>query len=716
MDLQRLVACGLICSVFSVWGNPSGMQVVSGDASIQPSADGRSLQIQTGSKTILHWDQFSIQAGERVHFQQFDSASSVLNRVIGDSQSALMGELLSNGKLYLINPHGVLIGPGARIEASSFIGSSLDILNDNFLNDVLLFSGNGLGSVVNLGEITCVHGDVALIARVVKNDGKINAIDGHVALATGMEVLLQLDGDQRVFIRPEMTEATEDEGVALESSGSIQAMVVELKSGVNPYAKAIRLSGEINATSITEVGGRVFLDAEGLCEVAAKIDVSSAGKGGQVQILGTDVHILDGTQIFANGPAGGGEVLIGGDYQGANPLIKNAKHVWVGKDTLVQANALENGNGGKVIVWSDEVTAHQGNISIRGGHLGGDGGFAEVSGHSLNYRGFVDGEAPFGVAGSLLLDPIDIQIQTPTATTGSFTGCPATYVLDASEPNLILNTELETQLASCSVTISTVGSTGSQTGSISVLAPIFWTSRNTLTLQAASNIVVSAAISNPNSTTPVFDAVILSANGISAGTNPGIYMNAYIATESGGVYLFGTADTVAGASHGVHLDAGSGIISVIGPVYVAGEVPSGSTGSACGVMFSVANPIASDTQGDVRVSGVSHATGQFSCGVLSNQAWNVTSSPVTFGAAITNPVPLSSGQIVGCQGGSGANSDGLRFEDNFSTIGAVTAINSIIGGTGDNSVGFNQLNPISTFQTGDLTLSASRLQLTMSFW
>jgi hypothetical protein len=64
-----------------------------------------------------------------------------------------------------------------------------------------------------------------------------------------------------------------------------------------------------------------------------------------------------------------------------------------------------------VIVWGDQFTGFAGYISARGGALGGDGGFVEVSGKdTLAYRGLADVRAVKGRSGKLLLDPKFINI------------------------------------------------------------------------------------------------------------------------------------------------------------------------------------------------------------------------------------------------------------------------------------------------------------------
>src|SRR6185436_7053624 len=100
--------------------------------------------------------------------------------------------------------------------------------------------------------------------------------------------------------------------------------------------------------------------------------------------------------VTASGDAGGGTILIGGNFHGGGPEA-NASQVIVGKNTFINADAITTGNGGNVAVWSDDTTTFFGNISARGGAQSGDGGFVEVSGkQTLVYRGLTDTRAPHG--------------------------------------------------------------------------------------------------------------------------------------------------------------------------------------------------------------------------------------------------------------------------------------------------------------------------------
>ncbi|MGD2182781.1 filamentous hemagglutinin N-terminal domain-containing protein [Lusitaniella coriacea] len=157
--------------------------------------------------------------------------------------------------------------------------------------------------------------------------------------------------------------------------------------------------------------------------------------GGMIEVLGESVNLLERANIDVSSENGGGIVLIGGDYQG-NGIVPNATETFVGKNVIINADALSNGNGGRVIVWADETTQFYGTINARGGLNGGDGGFVEVSGlQSLSFEGDVNTLAPNGQIGTLLLDPTNITIQNGA---GSFTNL--NQVDSTADPDIPPNT------------------------------------------------------------------------------------------------------------------------------------------------------------------------------------------------------------------------------------------------------------------------------------
>ena len=128
--LTIVLSCGMVFSQ-GLHANPTGAEVVTGQARIEQV--NRLLQInQSSNRAIINWQGFSIAPGETTKFIQPNSNSATLNRVTGGEPSALYGTLQANGKVFLINPNGIVVGPNGLINTQSFIASTLDVSNAEF--------------------------------------------------------------------------------------------------------------------------------------------------------------------------------------------------------------------------------------------------------------------------------------------------------------------------------------------------------------------------------------------------------------------------------------------------------------------------------------------------------------------------------------------------------------------------------------------------------
>jgi hypothetical protein len=161
--------------------------------------------------------------------------------------------------------------------------------------------------------------------------------------------------------------------------------------------------------------------------------------------------------VDVSGQTGGGTVLIGGDAHGSNPAIQNAALTYVGPMAQIKADALQSGDGGKVIVWSNQQTQMYGDISARGGDQGGNGGFVETSSRDrLDFQGQADLRAPSGTAGSLLLDPSDITIDaTPSSGDVILPGAAPFTITAANQTSTLSTADLQNELGLGNVTVST---------------------------------------------------------------------------------------------------------------------------------------------------------------------------------------------------------------------------------------------------------------------
>src|ERR1700674_856027 len=167
------VGCCFSVSVEEALANPTGAAVVSGNVLF--NQHGNTLNITNSPGSIINWQGFSIAANEATRFLQQSAASSVLNRVVGIDPSIVLGALQSNGRVFLINPNGILFGAGAQINVAGLVASTLNLSDGDFLANRMRFANTpGAGSIVNQGAITTPSGgQVYLIAPNVQNNGII---------------------------------------------------------------------------------------------------------------------------------------------------------------------------------------------------------------------------------------------------------------------------------------------------------------------------------------------------------------------------------------------------------------------------------------------------------------------------------------------------------------------------------------------------------------
>lgn len=415
----------------AAWAAPVGGRVTSGSGAISNPTATHTLIEQKTQRLALDWQSFDIAAAERVQFAQPNSSAVALNRILDGKASQIFGQLDANGRVILQNSHGILFGRTARIDTGSLIATSLNVDLAAFeRGDVVLVLAEdaaAAGQIINQGVINAASGgSVALIGGAVNNEGLITARLGRVDLAAGSGAVLTFDEDNMIGVRV-TKDVLRNIGVsaAVSNSGDIIAdggmVMLSAAAARALFDAAVNNVGLIQANATKEHSGRIFLTgAEGAGNMlvggnGALVADNANGRGGSIVVTGDNVGLFDNAVLSANGTAGGGSVLLGGDYQGANIDVRNATAVYLGENTRVSADATLNGNGGKLIVWSDEATRAYGALSARGGTEGGDGGFIETSSHNfLDIATTPDVTAANGRGGTWLIDPRNLTVTAST--------------------------------------------------------------------------------------------------------------------------------------------------------------------------------------------------------------------------------------------------------------------------------------------------------------
>ncbi|WP_423759760.1 GLUG motif-containing protein [Burkholderia sp. NLJ2] len=301
---KRLLAAGvslLGLAASSAYALPTGGTVASGQADIATSADGKTMSInQHTDKLITNWQDFSVGGGERVSFHQLTEQSIALNRVIGTNGSRIHGQIDANGKVFVVNPNGVVFGAGAQVNVGGLVASTKDVSDKDFLAGNYRFAGVSGQSVENAGTIaTAEGGSVALLGARVSSTGVIRAQAGRVALGAGDAFTVNFDGNGLLNLQVEggAMDAQAHNGGLLKADGGEVVMTARAATGL--LNAVVNNSGTIEAQGLSARNGKITLDG-GLVQVAGKLNAA----GGEVTTRGEQVRVSSDAQVDTRSASG----------------------------------------------------------------------------------------------------------------------------------------------------------------------------------------------------------------------------------------------------------------------------------------------------------------------------------------------------------------------------------------------------------------------------
>ena len=498
-----LLTSALMVMPSGAFAAPQGLQ---GPGTVQQNGNTTNIN-QNVQNGIWSASGFNTNANEKVNVFQPGSGSNALFRIGDPNPTSFGGSLWSNGHVFLINPNGFLFGSGAQINTAGFLASTYDIKNHDFKHGRYIFNipGRADASIVNLGHITITPGTsgfAALVAPGVRNAGVITANLGQVGLASAGNgehngFTLDFYGDKLITLQvgdkvagqvidvatgQPLTSLVSNEGKIKANGGQVTLTAGEARTIVD---SVINNTGVIEANSVGTKNGMIVLGAAtdtsaGAPTQTVKVSgtLSARGRktgetGGTVQITGQQVALVN-AKVDASGQAGGGTVRVGDRAKSTS--------VSVDAGTTVDVSAKTKGDAGKVYVLSNGLTSVNGTILAMGGALGGNGGFVETSGATVNFTGIqVDTSAVAGLTGNWLIDPTNLTIDREDAAT------------------------IASMLAKSNVTLTTTsdgasgpGDRSRGRGDIIVEDAVTWSSSNTLTLNAYHDIDVRASITGAN--------------------------------------------------------------------------------------------------------------------------------------------------------------------------------------------------------------------------
>jgi filamentous hemagglutinin family protein len=769
-----------------VWGQPIPATTDGTGTLVTPNGNRFDIYGGTlsgdGTNLFHSFEQFGLSEGKIANFLSNPQIHNILGRVTGGVPSLINGLIQvsgGNSNLFLLNPAGIIFGRGASLNvpasftATTATGIGFDgdsWFNASGSNDYqnligapsqFAFDTVQPGSIVNAGNLAVGEGQsLTFLGGSVTNTGQLTAPSGTITIAAVPGESLVRISQPGHLLSLEVSPPRNHQGqhlpitpVDLPTLLTSTAGGVETRLSVNPDG-SVQLTG--SGTGIqTEKGtamlplGSGFAIASGSLDVSDSSSSSSPQIGGTVNILGDNVRLF-GANINASGTNGGGTVRIGGDYQGQG-TVPNASQVFVSNDSVIAANALNSGDGGRAIVFATDTANIYGTLTARGGGVSGNGGLIETSGKQfLNLTSTPDASAPNGMGGTWLIDPTDITIVNGGG------GAIGTNQVDVANINTVLNN-------GTNVTITTnIGGTDEGNITQNADAPIQKTAGGdaTLTLDADKDIILGAPISsssgklnlnlnadadnNGNGRVETITGTPISTLGgditikgsSNEGGRTGIYIGESPIDSGGGTITFNGTATGAGDAMGIWINqtitSGGGDIILIGNA-------SGSSINARGINIQGPGTITSGG-GNIILTG--NSTSSFGFGnfkPINSGGGEIiitgtSAAPNLSGLNIFSPIDSGGGKITFNGTGTGPGTSGGIFIANGNNItsrggdilftGTSTNWNGIINlgpidsvggqivftGTSGSGFGINVSNAIAS-GTGNLSLTADRINV-----
>jgi len=728
----------LLSSLALIGGNPAFAQP------IVPAKDGTNTIVNpqgnrfdiTGGQrsgdggNLFHsFTRFGLSSQQTANFLSQPNIRNILARINGGEVSYINGLIRvtgGNSNLFLMNPSGIVFGQNASLNVpaaftattANGIGLGSNWFNATGNNNYAALVGNPNafafpmqqpGAIINSGSLEVGLGqNLTLLAGTVVNTGQLTAPQGNITVAavpgSSLVRLSQPGFLLSLEVQPIGNSATQPNNFNLPIASLPQMLTG--RSGGNATGVQVNQDGSVELTGSgirIPTGGNTAI-------VSGNIDVS--GKtGGNVNIVADKVGVIS-ANINASGSNGGGQgVRIGGDYQGKGTL-PNASRTVVSKDTVISADSLIAGNGGKVIVWSDKTTEFYGSISAKGGSNSGDGGFVEVSGKEfLDFQGKVNTLAPNGNTGMLLLDPTSIEIIAGTGySTGFFTDL--TQVDQFADPDGNPNT-----INAALINAATTNVTLQATNNITFNAPVNITAKGVgITAEAKNNIQVNQDITtnggavtlsanvdnNFGGELVINNATIKTGGGNFTGTGTGYFSNAItlnnstINTEGGNIQLTGNGSNFSGSGY-----TGISLLNSSLQTKGAGNITLNGTG---GNGDGIQNRGIYLEQAVVEVTGTGTIT-------LTGTAGNGTDENVGIYLNTNSKVSANNGNIsfTGIGNGSGERNRGIELQNaalvQTTGTGTITLTGTGANAKNDDAGIFVNLNAKVTSNNGNVNLT-----------
>ncbi len=423
-----------ICLVLSLGvqlSQSQGVNTITSDGSLgtQVIQNGSVYEIRDGSRpgngpNLFHsFGRFDVGAGDTAHFIGQAGVNTIIGRVTGGEVSMIDGELRSDATLFLLNPQGLVFGPGATLNIDgSFHASTADVLH--FADGAELstelstqprltvaapsafgfLSGNPSSIRVRGSELAVREGNALSLVggdMTITGDGDLSSGTSSLLAPRGVINLTSVGSSGEVSFDPmgeslafdadafnQLGEIELIEGARINASGT-GAGVAVIRGGVLRVDRAAIVADSLGGGPSAAIGLNIVVSGNVTLTNGALMTahVVGAADAGDIRLKADDVQLKAGSQVIS---------ITGGEGQAADLLIE-ASTLTVTEGSQISSLTIGPGQGGNV------TTITAGDIGVTGTNATGtsnSGIFAET----------FSVESNAGAAGSVVVQAANITV------------------------------------------------------------------------------------------------------------------------------------------------------------------------------------------------------------------------------------------------------------------------------------------------------------------
>jgi filamentous hemagglutinin family protein len=394
---------------------------------LTPTIDGIRGGVRRGQNLFHSFQEFNIDTNRGVYFDAPAGVQNILSRVTGGNASQILGvlgtrEFLPNSQfapstatLFVINPNGIIFGPGARLDVGgSFVATTANALQfGNFGNfsasqpappsplltinpSAFLFNQIRPGNITNASNVglqpgigkslLLVGGDINLV-----NQSRLQTIDGRIELGGLAEpgvIGLASEGDNFRLEFPANVARANLSIIGGSRVGSTSTG--ETGGDITVYAQNVTVSGQ-NTGIVTVVApgtgaivrkaGDVNINATGAFQISESGVVVSGiltpgSRSGNIRIEGQNVEIISGSGVsslsLSQGNSGNVSIQARDRISLSRSLITTSifslpgfEGIGNGGDINLQAQVIDLKDNAQILTTNFFAKGNAGNIRVR---------------------------------------------------------------------------------------------------------------------------------------------------------------------------------------------------------------------------------------------------------------------------------------------------------------------------------------------------------------